>query len=173
MVVASNKPEKNFVRFIDAVEQVASKKILLKVAWYGVRGDALSQYQNLIEDKGLVDIVTIYPPHANIQDIYNSADYFCLPSLFEGFPNVLCEAMSCGLPVICSNVCDNPHIVQDGENGYLFDPYNVQQMVDSIECIIRLSLKEYETISLNNIEKSEHMFSMKAFLDKYISIIES
>ena len=52
-------------------------------------------------------------------------DAFCLPSFKEGYPNVIVEAMSCELPVLCSKICENPVIVEDNINGFLFDPHNI------------------------------------------------
>ena len=173
VVVASNKPEKNFKRFVEALTLLKQRGLTIKAEWYGLRGESLSIYQDFVATEGVADMLDIYPPQTDIQEVYQNADYFCLPSLFEGFPNVLCEAMSCGLPVICSNVCDNPHIVKETVNGFLFDPYNVQQMADCIEHIAQLSTAEYETISCNNIERSRQMFSKTAFVVKYITIIES
>ncbi|MBO7219618.1 MAG: glycosyltransferase family 4 protein [Alistipes sp.] len=173
VVVASEKPEKNFERFVAALALLKQRGLTIKAEWYGLRGASLSIYQDFVATKGVADMLDIYPPQTDIQEVYQNADYFCLPSLFEGFPNVLCEAMSCGLPVVCSNVCDNPHIVKEAVNGFLFDPYNVQQMADSIEHIAQLSTAEYETISCNNIERSRQIFSKTAFVVKYKTIIES
>ena len=172
VVVASNKPEKNFVRLIESVALVKNKHIPLQIDWYGIRESAIPQYKKIIEENGVSDIVTIYPPQKNIQSIYQNADYFCLPSLFEGFPNALCEAMSCGVPVVCSNVCDNPHIVQDGQEGYLFDPKDIEQIAESIEQITQLSDEEYEMMSMRNRERAVELFSMTAFMEKYIAILE-
>ena len=172
VVVASNKPEKNFARFIESVALVKSKHIPLRIDWYGIRETVIPQYQKELEENGVSDIVNIYSPHKNIQEIYQSTDYFCLPSLFEGFPNVLCEAMSCGVPVVCSRVCDNPYIVQEGLNGYLFDPKDIEQIAESIEQITQLSDEEYEMMSMRNRKRAVELFSMTVFMEKYIAILE-
>lgn len=66
----------------------------------------------------------------------NTADMLLLPSLNEGMPNVLYEAMACGLPVIASRVGGIPEIITDEENGLLIDPKDTLRIK---ECIIRFS----------------------------------
>jgi len=52
---------------------------------------------------------------------YQKADFLINPSLYEGLPNVVLEAMASGLPVIASNVAGNRELVMDNCTGYLFD----------------------------------------------------
>lgn len=56
-----------------------------------------------------------------LREIYRSADCFVNPSLYEGMPNVVLEAVACGLPVIASRVAGNDEVVRHGETGWLFD----------------------------------------------------
>lgn len=63
---------------------------------------------------------------------------FCLvlPSFSEGFPKVVLEAQAAARPVIASNVGGIPQIIKDGENGFLFSPYNLDELVEKIEAIL-------------------------------------
>jgi glycosyltransferase involved in cell wall biosynthesis len=56
-----------------------------------------------------------------LREIYRSANCLVNPSLCEGMPNVVLEAMACGLPVIASRVPGNDSVVRHGETGWLFD----------------------------------------------------
>jgi glycosyltransferase involved in cell wall biosynthesis len=58
-------------------------------------------------------------PHDEIPLWMNACDVLCLPSLNEGLPNVVLEAMACGLPVVASCVGGVPEIVREGVNGLL------------------------------------------------------
>lgn len=57
---------------------------------------------------------------AQLAALYPQHDVVVNPSLYEGMPNVVLEAMACGLPVIASRVPGNDVLVRDGENGFLF-----------------------------------------------------
>lgn len=66
-----------------------------------------------------------------IQRFYQS-DIFLLPSLAEGMPNALLQAMGCGLPVVTTNVSSIPAIIQDGRNGCLIEPGSARAICDGI-----------------------------------------
>ena len=58
-------------------------------------------------------------PHNQMPNFLQSNDIFLLPSLLEGHPKVLLEALSCGLPAIASEVSGNTEVIKDSENGLL------------------------------------------------------
>ena len=61
-------------------------------------------------------------PHDRMPELYAAADVFCLPSLYEGFPLAILEAMAAGLPVVATRVAGNPEAVEDGVHGRLVAP---------------------------------------------------
>lgn len=83
----------------------------------------------------------------------HAADLFLLPSLAEGLPNALLEAMACGVPVIASAVGGIPHLIVDGKNGILVEPNNISSLEENIKrCATdreyreRLGLEAWQTI---------------------------
>lgn len=58
-------------------------------------------------------------PRAKLFDYYRESDVFVLPTYVDNYPYVLLEAMSCGLPLITTNIYSLPEIVEDGLNGFL------------------------------------------------------
>ncbi len=60
--------------------------------------------------------------HADIRAWYNAVDVFCLPSLWEGCPNVIIEALACGIPVVASQVGGIPDLVPGNDYGILVPP---------------------------------------------------
>jgi glycosyltransferase involved in cell wall biosynthesis len=67
-------------------------------------------------------IVSPVVPAEQMQELYASHDIFLFPSLMEGLPSVLLEAMASGMPVITAETCGMPDVVEDGFNGLLVAP---------------------------------------------------
>jgi glycosyltransferase involved in cell wall biosynthesis len=70
---------------------------------------------------------------SRILDHLRQAAVFVLPSLSEGLPRVLIEAMACGLPVVATNVGGVPEVVVDGVNGLLVPPRDEKALAEAIE----------------------------------------
>ena len=67
-----------------------------------------------------------------LPDLYNQASIFCLPTLEEGLPHVLPQAMACALPVIITRYCQDV-ITADGEEGFIIEPRNTSLISEKIK----------------------------------------
>lgn len=67
---------------------------------------------------------------------YSIMDIFVLPSLFEGLPNVILEAMAMKIPVVATKVGGNPDVLSNRENGFLVPVRNVQKLAFALEKLI-------------------------------------
>ena len=131
-----------------------------------------TECQEKINAYQLSDYIKLKEKSNKIKDVYLTADYFCLPSFYEGTPNVLCEAISCGLPVICSDVCDNSLYARDDENGILFNPHSVQDMNDKISKLLSADDETYYSYCNRSRQLAEELLSKKQFLLKYKMILQ-
>ena len=118
----------------------------------------------------LNNIVSLRPPTKDVLSLYRNSDVLCLPSLYEGFPNVICEAMSCGLPIICSNVCDNAFLVEDGINGILFNPKDPENIADAIIRYIECLHSDRKEVGIRNREKIMRLCSKESFVKSYMEL---
>lgn len=175
VVVATIWASKNTLGFIEAVKDVVAKGCNFHVSWYGKSKsdiDYFEQCQQKIEEYQLQDYITLKEKTKQIRHVYQGADFFCLPSFYEGTPNVICEAMSCGRPIICSEVCDNSVYVKDKENGFLFNPHDSKAIANAIKRALKVSDDNYYSLCKQSRKKAEQLLSEKTFIDKYIKIIE-
>lgn len=94
-------------------------------------------------------LILDYISHKDLPLLYNGADLFIFISLYEGFGLPLIEAMSCGLPVITSNVTAMPEVV--GDAGILVNPYDEEEILNSIIKVLTDEnlRKELKTKALN------------------------
>lgn len=174
-IVATIWPSKNTLGFIDAVELLTKSNIPFHISWYGkdiANIDYFNLCQQKIEEKGLSKYISLLEKTNKIAERYREADYFCLPSFYEGTPNVICEAMASGLPVACSDVCDNARYVAEGVNGFLFNPNEVESMATAIENMLRLSDDDYNVFCSRSRTIAEEKLSKERFINDYIRLIE-
>ena len=167
-------PQKNVLNFIDAVSKVVRLNNNVRFDWFGHNfGDAYVKCcYEAIDKLGLSDYFEFHPATSDVINEYQKSDVFCLPSLYEGFPNVLCEAMSCGLPVLCSRVCDNPYIIEEGKNGLLFNPKDAEDMANKMLYFCKLPVEERYNMGKRSLEIAKKKFSKELFIQKYMDLIE-
>ena len=100
-------------------------------------GEIRQKLQSMIDHKGITDSLILNEPTANILDKYLESSIYVMSSRFEGFPMVLLEAMSCGLPCVSFD-CPNGarDIIEDGKNGFLVAYLNVSMLAEKICSLI-------------------------------------
>ena len=74
-------------------------------------------------------------PHQEMPLWFNAADVFCLPSLNEGCPNVILEAMACGAPIVASRVGGIPDLVS-ADQGLLIEPADPEALTQALKAVI-------------------------------------
>lgn len=182
-VVGRIVQQKNTLKFIEAICKLKNKGLKIIVSWYGDnfyrdgKPTHESEYYHeaikLVKQLDIEGYVNFYRPVKNVKDVYHAADVVCLPSIYEGFPNVICEAMACGKPVLAGNIGDNHLLVENGINGFLFDPASAESMARTIEDFYNLDTEERVRMGLNSRERVVMRFSKSSFVEKYIELIEN
>lgn len=114
---------KGFAVLLDALAGLVreGRDVRLTVVGDGPEAAALAARADALGVAGRVDFRSALPP-AGVTSELRRADAFCLPSLAEGVPVVLMEAMAAGLPVVATRVMGVPELVRDGESGLLVAP---------------------------------------------------
>lgn len=148
----------------DMLVEVAKRVLTVHPDWewhlYGT-GDTLEEIRESIEKNHLTSQVIF---KGNVKQIYRQfGDYafLVLPSYREGLPLVLLEAKACGLPMISFDVMTGPReIIENGKDGYLIEPYNLDKMAQRIEELMlddekRVAFSEYTKEGIQRFEKEQ------------------
>ena len=102
-------------------------------------------------------------------NLYNSVDCLFFPSYYEGFGRPPLEAMSCGLPVISSNIASLPEVL--GDSGLLSHPNDVEAFYINILSIIENIDKKNKMITSGLVRAK--LFNWKKNMEKTIEIYKS
>lgn len=129
-------PEKGLQYLIKAYKKVAALYPDWKLKIYG-QGNRKDELQGLIERENLTTNIRLcgvtHTPFLEMK----KAKIFVLSSFYEGFPNVLCEAMHAGLPCVSTKCeCGPSELINDGKNGFLVQIGNINQMAEKIIALI-------------------------------------
>jgi len=126
-------PEKSVATLIEASAQLIDSGRQLNLALVG-DGPERARLESLAETLGIGSRVRFVGKvdHAEVGLWMGASDFVCLPSIREGCPNVILEALGCGRPVVASRVGAIPDIVSS-ETGILFTPRDAGEMARSME----------------------------------------
>ena len=192
LVLARVAPQKNPLRLIEAISVLRSRRpdLVVYVDWYGKlpepaldvtrRWDqaaiqrALTYYETVkaaISARRLEDRFQIHAAVEDVRPLYREADVLCLPSVYEGYPNVVAEAMASGVPVLASAVGDTDRLVDHGRSGFLFDPLSVQDIADTLVRFSELSDRERHNLGTAGRQIAETLLSVDVYASRYIQLI--
>ncbi len=107
-------------------------------------GDQRKNLETLAHSLGLDARVTFHghAPENELRALYSRASLFAIASIAELQSIATMEAMASGLPVVAANAVALPHLVHDGENGYLFEPGNVEEMAARLTDVLTATPEE-------------------------------
>jgi glycosyltransferase involved in cell wall biosynthesis len=133
-------------------------------------GDQMNQLKQLARDLGIPDRVTFtgYVTDEQLRAALTNSTVFAMPSIAELQSIATMEAMASGLPIVAANAMALPHLVHEGENGYLFDPGNSQDLADKLSRVLRLPDAE-----LRHMKQASLRYIAAHDIQRTLSIFES
>lgn len=181
LAVGSISPMKNGMIVLKAIKQWKDLgKDKFKITWLGrvdenlaYRKEYAEQMFAFIDEHNLAEWISIEEPTSEILKCYHEHDALLLASTTEGLPNVVCEALTTGAPVIISNILDHPRMVEDGVEGFTFDPYSAESLVEALSKFFNLSDNEYQRMQAATVEKAIRLFSLDSFVGGFEKLIEA
>ncbi len=117
-------------------------------------GDQKRNLEHLTVELGIADRVTFtgYVTDEELREAYHRASVLAMPSIAELQSIVTMEAMASALPVVAANAMALPHLVHHGENGYLFDPGNPQDLADKLRMVLEAAPEDYNALKAKSLK---------------------
>ena len=141
----------DLLEVVEKIDYMLDRKIVLDICGDG----EVEKVRRKIEEKRLGHRVVHlgWCSRKELEEHYSNAMLYVLPSYYEGLPMSVLEAMSHGVPCVASRVAAIPEVIQEGHNGLLVEPGNIEGIRKAVECLVndpklrkRLGEKGYESI---------------------------
>jgi sugar transferase (PEP-CTERM/EpsH1 system associated) len=161
-------PVKDHATFLRALAIVAQRFSRFKAVIIG--GGPLAEELSKLAVQLRIHSKTMFLGFRNdMAALLSSMDIFVLSSLSEGMPNVVLEAMACGLPIVGTNVGGMPEIVEDGETGLLTPPGNPDKLAHAIFNLIQDSTKRRRFGEMGQA-RVRKLFALERMVKEYESL---
>lgn len=169
--VANFRWEKNYPFLIDGFCTLSKKYQNLKLLCVG-GGPELEKIKSLAGVRGVIDKVIFTGSVENVPDYLQLMDLFVLCSIKESFPNCMIQAMSCGVPVVTSDIGACSDIIEDGVTGLKFTVNDSDQFVSCIEMLLNDS-SLCRQIATNGCSTVTQHFSQIGMINSYVELIDT
>lgn len=131
-------------------------------------GNLEYKLKKLTEDLKINSYVTFLDmiPLNEMPNYYSSTDIFCLPSIHEGFPLTIAEALSTGLIIVASATEGIPEAISEYKNGFLAEPGDFQILAQKLVLALNLDEEKIDNISKNNISLANLEYSWDSIIER-------
>ncbi len=168
--VARLSIQKGHTYLIDAAPRIIEKYPKVKFVFVG-DGPLRNQLEEKITAMNLTDHFHFLGFREDVTEIVNTFDIFTLPSLFEGLPNVILEAMACSRPIVATAVDGTPEAIIDNECGLLVPPESPDDLAESLTKLLSDD-KLRQKLATNARKRVEDHFSNEQQLRKFNELYE-
>ncbi len=169
-MVARLHPQKGHQYLFEAAKPIVDKYPHVKFLLVG-EGEIRAELEEVVKKMGLTSNVTFLGHRTDVSELLKAFDVFTLPSLFEGLPNVVLEAMSAGRAVVASSVDGTVEAVMDEETGLLVPPGDTEKLRDAYLKLIENRDRTKE-MGLKGRKRIEDVFSLDKQVEAFQSLYE-
>ncbi len=167
--IANLYPTKGLTFLISAVPRVLTFYSQIRCVIIGA-GPQQEELFSMVKRLGLESIIIFSGTIPQAGSLLSGFDIFILPSIKEGFPYVLLEAMGAGVPIIATTVGGVPEIVQHGRDAWLVPPGDACSLSAGIEKL--LNEPDFRNTLSSNARQRLQLFSLDTMLHQTAAIYE-
>lgn len=162
------KDYSNLLYAFSLLEKSITKNIKLNIVG---DGDLRKKIENLIENLGLGDKVSLLGRRSDIPLLLNQSDIFVLSSKYEGLPTVVIEAMACMCYVVATDCGGSAEIL--GDTGKLVPVNDSRALAHAIEEVMNLNTKVIDNNNKKARARVEQLFSLEVSVQKWLTLYET
>jgi len=165
--IQRKKNLKSLIKVADILKSQGEKFKLLIVG----DGPERKALEKEVKNRSMGDFILFKGKQEKIEKFLFASDIFILPSFVEGLSNALLEAGSCGLGCVVSDIPGNREVVENGVNGFLVSPFDINEFAQRIKMLIdNKELRKKIGYKMRRI--IEEKFSLIKIVYSYIAIYE-
>lgn len=154
---------------LDAIEIIGNQNKDVRMHIVGFDEENYTSRIKKLESK---HFLIFHGQQKDVKKFIEQADCIIQPSYHEGMSNVLLEGAAMGRPLLASNIPGCKEIVDNGINGYLFEPQNVKSLIETMNKFINDSTTKKALMGKNSRKKVEQEFDRNIIVKSYINNIE-
>ena len=136
VTVGSHEYQKGQEHLVRAVARLAAERPGIALLVAGRRGAVSERLAALVEGLGLAGGVRLLGHRADVPEVLAAGDVFALPSLYEGYPGALLEAMALALPVVASDIPPVREIVEPDRSALLVPPADDRALAEALRRLL-------------------------------------
>ena len=150
LFVGRVEQEKHIEELLFATNRFTATELRVVIAG---GGDDRERLEKIVRERGLADRVTFagLVDDAQLVQLLSDAAVFVMPSTAELQSIATMEAMASGLPVVAANAMALPHLVHDGENGFLYEPRDIDGLERGLRSVLESSTERYIAMQMASL----------------------
>lgn len=173
-LIGGLRREKNHALLLDALSRIDPAVRERWQVWFiggetGRAGDA-EHVRNEIARRGLGALVRLAPATPHVAAVMRRLDGVVLPSDFEGFPNILLEAMASGIPSVATRVGHVPWMIEDGVTGFLVSPGEAAELAGALLRLAGLRPEERRAMGRRARDTVERQFRIEVVAERHLAL---
>jgi glycosyltransferase involved in cell wall biosynthesis len=162
--------EKGILTLLKAMKILSG--VTLKIAGKGPQFPLLQDYVDRYNLKNIEFLG--FKQGKELIELISKAYFVIVPSeCYEVFGLVIAESQSVGTPIIGARIGGIPEIIENGKTGYLFNPGDIQDLVEKIKLVLSLSVEEYLNISMNTYNFAKEYYNKNIYYNNIMNIYKS
>ncbi|MFQ5328467.1 MAG: glycosyltransferase family 4 protein [Thermodesulfobacteriota bacterium] len=148
----------------DVTDECADARLLLLGD-----GPLLEEMKRMASSLGIAGSVIFLGHVPHVTDYLHGTDIFVLPSLQEGMPNSLLEAMACGLPIVATRIGGGTDIINDGVNGILVEPGDSKELALGILNLLK-DQEKAAALAVRGLQTMRDSYTLDSVVPRYLAL---